>query len=519
MDIIRHTEFFHMFTKNLVLPVIVGVGVYFALIIIAQILRRVWKARFGWTYHVFALASGFLAALFVASPWTQDITDKAVKNVSALVIIGAAYQVVIFLRGILISRRSGAAAGAKTVADVPRVLVDAISVVIMTLAFLLTAGFVYDKQISGLITVSGVGAVVLGLAMQDLLTNIFAGIAIHIEKSYQVGDWLVIDGKSARVIEISWRATRLLTFDDVRIEVPNSYFIRNTITDYAKPTPQHAARIQVPLHYNVPPLRAKEVLREAAASVPGVVPGAKIAVFFKEFSDSSVIYEIKFFVENHSISGTVQSDVRASCWYAVKRAGMEIPFPQITLNQPAIDHHSSAASTRGAAAKMLVSHSIFGVLKSEQIEELVNSSPVRLFCANDFIVRQGAEGHSMFFIIKGTADVRIADASGSGIVTTVAQLKPSDCVGEMSLLTGAPRSANVVATSEIEAVEITKDVFALLLKKNPDVVARLGELLEQRQSDNERMAKAQKSFSQDTAVRPTKETILRRFRQFFNLDN
>jgi CRP-like cAMP-binding protein len=387
----------------------------------------------------------------------------------------------------------------------------------MALALLVIVGFVYKQPITGFIAGSGVVAIVLGLAMQDLLTNIFAGIAIHIEKSYQVGDWLIIDGKSARVIEISWRATRLLTFDDVRIEVPHSYFIRNTITDFEKPTPQHAARVQVPLHYNVPPLRAKEVLREATASVPGVVPGAKITVLVKEFSESSILYEIKFFVESHSISGTVQSDVRTGCWYAVRRAGMEIPFPQITFNRPAADSHASVDDTRAAAARMLASHSIFGFLNAAQIDELVRSSPVLLFCANDPIVRQGDIGHSMFFIINGNADVRIAAPADSGAVTTVAQLKSGDCVGEMSLLTGAPRSATVVAVGEIEAVAITKDIFASLLKKNPDIVARLGELLEERQSANERAAISRTSFSQGDAGQP-RGTVLSRLRQFFSLD-
>jgi len=505
-----------MLTKTLMFPAIIGLGVYLALIALAQILRRICRARFGWTYHVFALASGALTALLIASPLIPDAAD-AVRSVTALVIISAAFQVVVFIRGRLMHGRSDLAPGAKTAA-VPRVLIDTVSVVIMALALLAIVGFVYKQPITGFIAGSGVVAIILGLATQDLLTNIFAGIAIHIEKSYQVGDWLVIDGKSARVIEISWRATRLLTFDEVRIEVPNSYFIRNTITDFAKPVPQHAARVQVPLHYNVPPLRAKEVLREAAASVPGVIPDAKITVFVKEFSESSILYEIKFFVENHNVSGTVQSDVRTSCWYAVRRAGMEIPFPQITLNQPSAAEHASVDDTRAAAAKMLGSHPIFGFLNAAQIDELVRSSHVLLFCANDLIVRQGDTGHSMFFIINGTADVRIAAPSDSGAVTTVAQLKSGDCVGEMSLLTGAPRSATVAATGEIEAVEITKDIFGSLLKKNPDIVARLGELLEQRQRANERAATSQTSSSQSDAGQ-TRGTVLGRLRQFFSLDD
>jgi small-conductance mechanosensitive channel/CRP-like cAMP-binding protein len=508
-----------MFTQTLAFPAIICLGAYLALIVFAQILRRVWPVRFGWTYHVFALASGALAALLIASPWTQETTADAVRNVSTLVIISAACQVIVFLRGVLMHGRSGLASDAKAADAVPRVLIDTAAVVIMALALLVIVGFVYKKPITGFVAGSGVVAIIVGLAMQDLLSNIFAGIAIHIEKSYQVGDWLVIDGKSARVIEISWRATRLLTFDDVRIEVPNSYFIRNAITDFEKPTPQHAARVLVRLHYNVPPLRVKEVLREAAASVPGLVPGANITVLVKEFSESCIIYEIKFFVENHSISGVVQSDVRASCWYAARRAGMEMPFPQVTFNRPAADTHAPAANARATAARMLGSHPIFGFLSAAQIDELVKSSPVLLFCANDSIVRQGDAGYSMFFIIKGAADVRIAESSGSGSVKTVAQLKPGDCVGEMSLLTGAPRSATVMAASEIEAVEITKDIFASLLKNNPDIVARLGELLDQRQRANELTATSQTPFSQGGTARQTRETVLRRLRQFFSLDN
>jgi len=232
-------------------------------------------------------------------------------------------------------------------------------------------------------------------------------------------------------------------------------------------------------------------------------------VFVKDLADSAIVYEIKVWIEDHSLFTRVLSDVRAHAWYAVRRAGMEIPYPQITV------HHAvpsgEAAAARAAAVAALRAHKIFGFLSSAQTEALVRESTVTLFAAAEPVIEQGAPGASMFLLVRGTVEVRLARDGQSAVV---AKLGPGDCFGEMSLLTGEPRTATVVATEAVEAVEIAKPAVAALLSANPEVIGRLSELLAQRQ-----LANAQRAATTGTAVSPeqVRSGMLQKLQSFFRL--
>jgi small-conductance mechanosensitive channel len=392
--------------------------------------------------------------------------------------------------------------------DAPRVLIDLTGVVVALVAVVATMQFIYGMQVPGLVAGSGVAALVLGLGMQDQLKNMFAGIALHFEKPFKTGDWLLIDGVHAKVIEISWRSTRLVTTEEVQIEMDNSRLLNQTIYNFELPTPDHALRATIGLHYDTPPAQAMEVLRAAAASVPGVMAEREPVVYLKDFADSAVVYEIKFWICDHSLMSRVLSDVRSHCWYAVRRAGMEIPYPQMVVHRAAaVD---TSAATRQTAAGMLRAHKIFGCLTAEQCEALVQASPVVKFANHEHLLKQGAPGSSMFVLVRGGVDIRIVHG---GQEKSVAKLGAGDCIGEMSLLTGDPRTATVVAEGEVEAVEIGMSVFGAFVRSNPAVVEQLSELLTQRQLANAKHA------TEGGAATPeqVRSGVLKKLRTFFAL--
>jgi small-conductance mechanosensitive channel/CRP-like cAMP-binding protein len=480
------------------------IGVYIVLVACAQVLRRSRDWRFGWTYHVFAMLAGLLAGLRYSawrSPWSETLT----QHVTALVIVFAAFPAIPLINRMLWRKptdetRRGAA---------PRLLGDFTGMVVVLVTLLVVLQFIYDVKVPGLVAGSGVIAIVLGLALQDLLGNVMAGVALYFEKNFSTGDWLLIHDTHAKVIEISWRSTRLLTTDDVQIDVPNSDIVKQTITNFELPTPRHAVRTTIGLHYDVPPARAQAVLKAAAAAVPGVCADPAPVIYVKDLGDSAIVYEIKVWIDDHGLMSRVLSQVRANAWYAVRRAGMEIPYPQLTIHRgrPAND----SAVARSAAASALREHTIFGALGGEAIDRLVQSSPVHLFAATEHVIEQGASGDSMFLLVRGGVDVRI---TRDGKTTVVAQLGAGDCFGEMSLLTGDPRGATVVATAESEAVEIQKEAFAAHVRAQPEVLGRLSELLAKRQLANEKHL-AQSEIA--ARVEATRGALLKKFRSFFQL--
>ncbi len=487
----------------MVLAVAAAVGVYVALVAAAQAARRAWRLRFGVVFHLFAVAVAVLAALTVAGGGTPGPGLR--RHVGAIALVLAAFPITTVLNRVL-WRRAAAADGR---GETPRVLADATGIVLVLAALLVVLEFGYGVQVPGLLAGSGVVALVFGLALQDLLANLFAGIALYLQKPFATGDWLLVDGRDARVIEVSWRSTRLVTLDDVLVDVPNSTIVRNTITNFERPSLRHAVRATYPLHDEVPPARAVDVLRRAAAGVDGVCVDPAPKVLIKEFGENAIVYDILVWIEDHAQAPRVLSDVRSHIWYAVHRAGFDSPFPTMALRRAGANRVDDRA--RAAAARALGDHPIFGFLGPDRIAAVIDESPVVRFAPGEPIVAQDSAGDSMFLLVDGRVDVRLRR---DGQTAGVAELGPGDCFGEMSVLTGEPRNATVVARSEVHAVESTKSAMTALVSTSPDVVGRLSELLVDRQRANDRFAVA--GATVDPAAAST-AGMLQRLRSFFQL--
>jgi len=490
--------------------VIVGVGLvsYLVLIAMAQALRRARGLRFGWTYHGFSLLSGIVMGIHL-SRWESPWRATALQQIGAMALLLAAFPLARIVNRVAWFR--GTSAGSGESGHVPRVLPDATGLVVILITVILVFQFVYKVQVPGLLAGSGVIAIILGLAMQDLLGNLIAGIGLHFDKSFTPGDWLQIEGTHAKVIELSWRTTRLITNDDVMIDVPNSNIVKQAILNFEKPTRRHAVKPLIGLHYDVPPAQAQRVLQQAAASVPGVCADPAPVVYLKEFADSAIIYEINVWIEDHGLMDPVMSDVRVHCWYAAKRAGFEIPYPQLTLHRalsPASDK-----TLHVTAAQALRANPTFDFLSDPQIEELLSAGRTALFAASETLVRQGEDGASMFLLVKGRVEVTIARGAEN---VTAATLNAGDCLGEMCVLTGEKRTATVTACDEVTAIEITKNSLSQLLTSHPALLERLSDILLKRQLANEKMAIATMPPAKVEAARGN---VMKRLRVFFELSN
>lgn len=479
---------------------------YIILICCAQLLRKRHGLHFGRLYHAFAITAALTGGLAL-SEWIPSWHVTLLQDLGALAVLFAAFPLVTLLNHALWTRV--VADGRRL--EAPRLLSETTGIIVFIGLALLVAKIFFEWEIpTSLLAGSGVIALVVGLAMQDLLGNIVAGFALYGSKPFKVGDWLLVDNHHARVLEVTWRSTRLVTDDDVMLEMPNSTLVKQPIHNFNQPSPEHALRINLGLHYTVPPARAQAVLQAAAASVPGVCALPKPQINVHNFADSSVVYEVKFWIVDHGQKTRLMSEVRSHCWYAVRRAGMEIPYPTITLNRPA--PRDAAGEARAAAAGALRSNAIFSFLTEAQVTELVQQSPVVLFAQAEPLIEQGDEGSSMFLLVRGRVEVRV---TRDGLTKVVSQLGPGDCLGEISMLTGEKRTATVAASDEVEAVEITHSAFSAFIRHNPEVLNRLGELLAKRQ-----LANTQPAPGAAAAPAPeSRDSIVRRLKAFFELGN
>jgi small-conductance mechanosensitive channel len=486
---------------------VVFVGTFFVALWIGRFFKRRAGVRLGLPFRLFCLILAFYAAITVYgvhASWRNHVGTAVILLSTALVVALVNRYVWDFYFE------------KKRHTQIPHFLREVVGGIIFLIVLLLILSYGYhaEAQLKGLLAGSGVVAIILGFAGQNLFAGIIGGISIQINRPYKVGDWLQVGERFAEVMEINWRSTRLRTNDAIYLDIPNNEMVSHTIVNLHYPTEVHAIRIRVGVEYKNPPNRVKDALFRAASAAEGVLPEPKVKVFLVDFADSAVIYEIKFYMGNHARINEINDAVRTNVWYQLKRQGITIPFPIRTLH---VERKAVAAIQEEyeEARATLRSEALFDCLSDEQIDSLVQQSRVSHFGRGERVIREGAEGDSMFVLLSGAAEVSI---SKNGTSIPVATLKAPDCFGEMSLLTGEHRTATVRAETDCQVMEIGKPVMAEILRTSPDCLERLSELLAKRKMETEGLLKEAASHSQnERKEREYRATFLNRLRTFFEL--
>jgi small-conductance mechanosensitive channel len=179
---------------------------------------------------------------------------------------------------------------------------------------------------------SGIVSVVVGLAVQDLLGSLLAGVVISAERPFKVGDWVQIGAVEGEVTKITWRATQVRTRDNDCVLIPNNLVTKDLVKNFELPTAVHRLRIRMGLPYDTPCGLATAALVEAASHTEGVLKSPEPTVLLLDFADSAVTYELRAWIDNYESANTIESNIRKAIWYAMKRYGITIPFPQRDVN-------------------------------------------------------------------------------------------------------------------------------------------------------------------------------------------
>jgi CRP-like cAMP-binding protein len=337
---------------------------------------------------------------------------------------------------------------------------------------------------------------------------------LQIGRPYKVGDWLQVGERFAEVMEINWRSTRLRTNDAIYLDIPNNEIVRQTIVNLHYPSVVHAMRIRVGVEYKVPPNRVKDALMRATKGAELVLKDPPPKIFLVDFADHAVTYEIKFYMGNHAAINEVNDSIRTNVWYELKRERINIPYPIRTLQ---LERRTKdlAADEREKARTILQDDPLFQCLGDEQLNSLIERSKLNRFGRGERVIEEGAAGDSMFILVRGTAQVSVAR---NGALIRVGALRAGDCFGEMSLLTGEPRTATVRAEADCEVLEINKSVMSEILHHAPECLEQLSELLANRKMETEGIVReATPSEEQADKEREYRATFLRRLRTFFEL--
>jgi small-conductance mechanosensitive channel/CRP-like cAMP-binding protein len=493
-------------TQNAAVTIGVFVATFFVALSIGRFLKRRAGVRFGVLFQLFCLTIAFYAAVTVFgihADWRNHIGSIVILLATAVVVA----LVDRYVWDFYFEQKKQT-----PIPHFPRQLA-ALVIYLIALLGVLWYGYHAGRWLTGLLATSGIAAILIGLAGQNLLGGIIAGVSLQISRPYKVGDWLQVSDRFAEVMEINWRSTRLRTNDNIYLDIPNNEIVRQTIVNLHYPTELHAIRVRVGIDYNTPPNRVKDALFHASSSA-GVLAQPPEKVFLVDFADHAMTYEVKFYMANHSRINELNDAVRTNIWYELKRQRIRIPYPVRTL-QLERRVPRAAGDDQEEARVILRSDPLFQCLSEEQLDTIVKQSRLDHFGRGERVIEEGAEGDSMFVLLRGAAQVLVAK---NGSIIPVATLNSGECFGEMSLLTGERRSATVRAKGDCYVMEISKPVMAEIIRESPDCLRQLSEILARRKMETEGVLReAMGSEEQEAKEREYSATFLMRLRHFFAL--
>jgi len=359
-----------------------------------------------------------------------------------------------------------------------------------------------------LLTTSAVGAVVVGFALQDTLGNLFAGLAIQIEKPFRVGQWIALGPeREGQVQEITWRATKLRTKSGQFLIIPNSVIAKEPVLNYSEPTVPTRVDVEIGASYLSPPNEVKRAIHEALANAPLVMKAPEPQVTIKAFGASSVDYLAQFWIEDYAVDRLARDQVRTNLWYTFRRHNIEIPYPiQVQYERDELPLRTDRHVTSAAAS--LAAVDLFAQLDDQARHALSVSAAEHLFAAGETIVRQGAAGDSMFVVLSGRVRVQL-EPSGQ----EVAVIPSGGFFGEMSMLTGEARTATVRAIEDVTALEISAADFRALAETNPSLLEHASTVVSTRKVGLE----AARASVTAAVTTETKQSFLARMKRFLSL--
>jgi len=362
-------------------------------------------------------------------------------------------------------------------AQVPKLLRDLTRFFLILIGTAFVLSLVWKTDLGGLITALGVSSIVIGLALQDTLGNLFSGIALLFGRPFTIGDWLKFGDNIGKVIEINWRAVHLLTREQEMLIVPNSVLAKEVFYNYRRPQPLHRETVEVGFSYNDPPNKIKMVLRQAALETAGVLSDPEPVIQTDAYGDSSINYSVRLYLRDYEQVPQIRDAFITRIWYAAQRHHLTIPFPIRTL----IHERPPREDLKGSANRVieeLRSLPCFITTRSEILAQLVTNADFKSFGQGERIIYQGQAEVKLHFVLAGQVQLKVLNHANHE--QDVLPLSRGDFFGATALLSQEPSSNSVIALSDVEVMILETAAMQVIIERTPHLAREMDEIIEAR---------------------------------------
>ncbi len=338
---------------------------------------------------------------------------------------------------------------------------------------------------------------VLAISLQQTLGNILGGLALQIDGSIKQGDWIQLEnGRQGKVRAVHWRHTVVETRDYSTMIVPNSQLLGSTITILGKRDGNLAPQ-RMWVYFNVDfrfaPSRVVQIVTDGvrAAPIENVAPDPLPTVVCMDLAtrdnmrDAYATYAVRYWLIDLAADDPTSGRVRARIYTALARAGIPLSMPPHLAVES--DERAAKTAPRDIERRVAILRTVhlFNAFKDDELHTLAAGIDRVTYSLGEVITRQGAVAHWIYVLAAGSVEVKARlDPDGPGGVpeqaVRLAQLDAPSFFGEMGLMTGEPRLADVIALGDVDCFRLGKDVFKQVLLGRPEIANELSEMLADR---------------------------------------
>ncbi|MFO0963209.1 MAG: mechanosensitive ion channel family protein [Phycisphaerales bacterium] len=355
---------------------------------------------------------------------------------------------------------------------------------------------------TAILGVGGATVFVVGLALQSTLGNVFAGYELQADRVIRKGDWVQLgrDGTVGRVVDSTLRTTSIHTKDGELVVLKNSDLLARDFRNLDRPTPVLRQLVRFGAAYDCPPALVKDVAHHVLTHERNVLRIPEPEVALLSFGDSAIVYEMRFWIPSFVVRDETLDRVQTRLWYALREAGIEIPFPMRTVRmvspQEEAERAAAAADRARTASASLEACALFAdahVNAAERREMARDAAPMKCL-PGEIIVRRGDRSDSMFVIASGGCEVMLPGAARVAI-------GPGGHFGEIALLRREPRTADVIAGPQgCELLRLPRASVLGILARHPELRERLGDIARERLETQVTAAGAARGPAQPSVV-------------------
>ncbi|MEL7314693.1 MAG: mechanosensitive ion channel family protein [Cyanobacteria bacterium J06559_3] len=360
---------------------------------------------------------------------------------------------------------------------IPKILRDLIRVMLILVGITIVLSAVWKADLGRLITALGVSSIVLGLALQDTLGNLFSGVALLVERPFDVGDWLEVGDNIGKVAEINWRSVHLVTRERELLIVPSSILARDVIRNYRRPLKLHVEPVIIGFSYDDPPNKVKRVLIGAALETEGILNQPTPEVQTISYDDFAITYKVRLYLPNYENVPRIRDEFMTRIWYAARRNNLTIPFPIRTVY-----HHDVPPTNPDEVVAKLGSYlrslPSFAAISHDILEELACNATFEHFGRGEVVLHQGEQQVQPHFVLAGRGKILFKDKTG--VVHETVDLRRGDFFGADALLSNQQSVTSVVAVDDLEVIAIATNTFQEILDQTPRLARELGAIISAR---------------------------------------